>query len=39
MQTSHDDRSEQWQDSTAAENLLARLDQVQESLAQRECID
>lgn len=39
MQTYHDDRSEQWQDSTAAENLLARLDQVQESLAQLESID
>jgi hypothetical protein len=39
MQTYHDDRSEQWQESTAAENLLTRLDQVQESLAQLESID
>ena len=39
MQTYHDDRSEQWQESPAAESLLARLEQVQESLEQLETID
>lgn len=33
MQSYHDDRSEQWQDSAKAEDLLARLDRLQETMA------
>jgi len=33
MQDYHDDRSEQWQDSTKAEDLLARVEQLQETTA------
>ena len=34
MQNYHDDRSEQWQDSTKAEELLAKLEHLQETMAQ-----
>jgi hypothetical protein len=34
MQNYHDDRSEQWQDSSKAEDLLAKLEQLQETMAQ-----
>ena len=34
MQCYHDDRSEQWQDSAKAEELLARLEHLQETMAQ-----
>jgi hypothetical protein len=34
-----DDRSEQWQDSTKAEELLARVEQLQETTAQLQGID
>ena len=34
MQTYHDARSEQWQESSKAEELIARLECLQESLAQ-----
>ena len=33
MQNYHDDRSEQWQDSAKAEDLLARLESLQETMA------
>lgn len=39
MQNYHDDRSEQWQDSAKAEDLLARVEYLQESVAQLECIE
>lgn len=32
MQSYHDDRSEQWQESTKAEELLAKMERLQESL-------
>jgi hypothetical protein len=34
MQNYHDDRSEQWQDSAKAEDLLAKLERLQETMAQ-----
>ncbi len=34
MQTYHDERSEQWQESSKAEELIARLERLEESLAQ-----
>ena len=34
-----DDRSEQWQDSTKAEDLLAKVEQLQETVAQLQGID
>jgi len=33
MQNYHDDRSEQWQDSDKAEDLLAKLEHLQETMA------
>jgi len=33
MQHYHDDRAELWQDSTKAEDLLAKIEQVQETMA------
>ena len=36
MQCYHDDRSEPWQDSDKAEELLSKLDHIQESMAQLE---
>jgi len=33
MQTYHDDRSEQWQNGPRAEELLARLEHLQEAIA------
>ena len=39
MQTYHDARSEPWQESSKAEELLAKLDRLQESVAQLEGID
>jgi hypothetical protein len=33
MQNYHDDRSEQWQDSAKAEELLAKLEHIQETMA------
>ena len=39
MQTYHDARSEPWQESCKAEELLAKLDRLQESVAQLEDID
>ena len=39
MQNYHDDRSEQWQDSTKAEELLARVDQLQETVAQLQGVE
>ncbi len=34
MQNYHDDRSEQWQDSAKAEELLAKVETLQETMAQ-----
>ena len=34
MQTYHDERSQEWQESSKAEELLARLECLEESLAQ-----
>ena len=39
MQSYHDDRSEQWQDSSRAEDLLAKLDHLQETMDQLEQIE
>ena len=39
MQSYHDDRSEQWQDSSKAEDLLAKLDHLQETMAQLQEIE
>jgi hypothetical protein len=39
MQNYHDDRSEQWQDSTKAEDLLAKLEQLQETMDQLQGIE
>ncbi len=36
MQTYHDERSEAWQESAAAEELLAKLERLEETLAQLE---
>ena len=39
MQDYHDDRSEQWQDSTKAEELLAKLERLQETMDQLQGIE
>ena len=39
MQNYHDDRSEQWQDSDKAEDLLAKVEQLQETMSQLQGID
>jgi hypothetical protein len=39
MQSYHDARSEVWQESVRAEELLGRLEQLQETLSQLEAID
>ncbi|SRR6266568_8304984 len=39
MQNYHDDRSEQWQNSANAEDMHARVEYLQESVAQLECIE
>ena len=39
MQNYHDDRSEQWQDSTKAEELLAKVEQLQETMVQLQGIE
>ncbi len=39
MQSYHDARSEVWQESVRAEELLSRLEQLQETFAQLETID
>ena len=39
MQNYHDDRSEQWQESAKAEELLAKLEQLQETMDQLQGID
>ena len=39
MQSYHDDRSEQWQESTKAEDLLEKLEHLQETMDQLEQID
>jgi hypothetical protein len=36
MQSYHDDRSEQWQDGDRAEELLTRMEHLQETLTQLE---
>jgi hypothetical protein len=33
MQSYHDDRSEQWQDSTKAEDLLAKIEYLEETMS------
>ena len=39
MQSYHDDRTEQWQDSSKAEDLLAKLEHLQETMAQLQEIE
>jgi len=39
MQSYHDDRSEQWQDSVKAEALLTKLEQLEETMAQLQGIE
>ena len=39
MQTYHDARSEPWQESSKAEELLAKLERLQESIAQLQDIE
>ena len=39
MQSYHDDRSEQWQESTKAEELLAKLEHLQETMDQLQGIE
>ncbi len=39
MQSYYDDRSEQWQDGPRAEELLARLERLQEAVAQLQDIE
>ena len=39
MQSYHDDRSEQWQDSDKAADLLARVEQLEETVAQLQGIE
>lgn len=39
MQSYHDDRSEQWQEGPRAEALLARLEHLQEAVAQLQDIE
>lgn len=39
MQNYHDDRSEQWQDSAKAEDLLAKVERLQETMAQLQGVE
>lgn len=39
MQSYHDDRSELWQDSAKAEEMLARIEHLQEAIAQLEAAE
>jgi hypothetical protein len=39
MQSYHDDRSEQWQASAKAEELLAKLEQLQETMDQLQSLE
>jgi len=39
MQTYHDDRSPEWQESARAEELLAKLEQLQETIEQLQGIE
>ena len=39
IQNYHDDRSEQWQESDRAEDLLAKLERLQEAATQVQEID
>ena len=39
MQNYHDDRSEQWQDSDKAEDLLSKVEQLQETMSQLQGIE
>ena len=39
MQSYHDDRSEQWQESANAEDLLAKVEQLQDTMAQLQGIE
>ena len=39
MQSYHDERSEQWQDSQRAEELLAKVEHLQETMAQLQGIE
>jgi len=39
MQSYHDDRSEQWQESAKAEDLLAKLEHLQETMDQLQGIE
>jgi len=39
MQNYHDDRSEQWQDSAKAEDLLAKLERLEETMAQLQDVE
>jgi hypothetical protein len=39
MQTYHDDRSEAWQESDKAEQMLAKMEQIQEAAAQLQNIE
>jgi hypothetical protein len=39
MQNYHDDRSEQWQESPKAEELLAKVEHLQETMAQLQGIE
>ena len=39
MQNYHDDRSEQWQDSAKAQDLLAKLEHLQETMDQLQGIE
>ena len=39
MQNYHDERSQEWQDSSKAEDLLARLEHLQETMDQLQGIE
>jgi len=39
MQSYHDDRSEQWQDSDKAADLLARVEHLEETVSQLQGIE
>lgn len=39
MQTYHDDRSAEWQESTKAEELLAKVEQLQKTIEQLQEIE
>jgi hypothetical protein len=39
MQNYHDDRSEEWRESTRAEDLIAKLEQLQETMDQLQGIE